>query len=278
MSDHDGHDHDHDHGHDGDDDQPTDELIDLTEAVGIARSGLRSDVQVLVDALAEGELFVPLAEDIDDAPEGEVIEVEKELSFRPHMVLDEDQNMFCVAYTDPDFMEPMREALGWTTSGGELKFASVPANFVLDMALQVIDDREVFGLVINAGLDEELMLRRDEIASIARGQALPLVGYVADIEPGPEETMRPVDGAEPLPEAMLSALAEAVRKEAELAKAEAIVTFNPERDREPHPTIVLTLARHGVDRHQVAEAVMDLVSPHVPEPGYVDIVFRDPAN
>ncbi len=278
MSDHDGHDHDSDHDHGGDDDHPEDELIDLTEAVGIARRGLRSDVQVLIDALAQGELFVPLAEDIDEAPEGEVIEVEQELSFRPHMVLDEDQNMFCVAYTDPDFMEPMRDALGWTTSGGELKFASVPANFVLDMALQVIDDREVFGLVINAGLDEELLLRRDEVASIARGQALPLVGYVADIAPGPEETLNPIDGAEPLPEGMLQALAEAVHAQADLAKAEAIMTFNPERDREPHPTIVLSLARHGVDRHELAEAVMELVSPHVPEPGYVDIVFRDPAN
>lgn len=278
MSDPDGHsDHD-DHDHDHSDDHGGGDLTDLTDAVGIARRGLRSDVQVLIDALPDGELFVPLAEDIDEAPEGKLIEVEHEISFRPHMVVDEDQNMFCVAYTDPDFMEPMREALGWTTSGGELKFASVPAQFVLEMALQVIDDKEVFGLVINAGMDEELMLRRDEVASIARGQALPLVGYVADIPPGPDEQNEVVQGAEALPKAMLDALDAAVAAQADLASAEVATTFNPERDREPHPTITLSLSRHGVDREALAEEVMELVSPHVPAPGYVDILFRDPPN
>lgn len=279
MSDHDGHgDRDHDHDHDHEEDQSEDELIDLTEAVGIARRGLRSDVQVLVDALPDGELFVPLAEDIDEAPEGKLVEVDHEISFRPHMVLDDEQNMFCVAYTDPDFMEPMREALGWTTSGGELKFASVPAQIVLEMALQVIDDEEVFGLVLNAGMDEELLLRRDEVASLSRGQALPLVGYVAEIPPNPDEASEAVEGAEPLPAAMLEALESAVAAQADLASADAVVTFNPERDREPHPTITLSLSRHGVDRESLADAVMDLVSPHVPAPGYVDILFRDPPN
>lgn len=255
-----------------------DELDDLTEAVRRARRGLRSDVQVLVDQLPHGELLVPLAEDIDEAPEGERIELEQELTLRPHMVLDEEHNMYCVAYTRSDLMEPMRQQLGWTTSGGELKFCSVPAQFVLDMALQVIDDEEVFGLVLNAGSDEELMLRRDEVGSLAQGQALPLVGYVSELPEVPGEETRVVEDAEPLPAALYAALDEAVRALPDLVAAEVQTTFNPERDREPHPTIKLRLKRHDADRHQLAESVMDRVGPHVPPPGYVDVIFLEPAN
>jgi hypothetical protein len=264
----------HDDGHDHD----PDELEDLTDVVRQARRGLRSDVQELVDMLPFGELLVPLAEDIDDAPEGERIEIEKDLTFRPHMVLDEEHNMYCVAFTRPEFMETMREELGWTTAGAELKFCSVPAQFVFDMALQVIDGEEVLGLVINAGTDDELMLRRDEVGSLAQGQALPLVGYVGELPESADEQTRVVEHAEPLPEALHAALQEAVAAHAELSSAEVQVTFNPERDREPHPTITLRLARHDVDRHALAESVMERVAPHVPPPGYVDVLFRDPAN
>lgn len=266
MTDHDGHDH------------GADELQDITDAVRQARRGLRSDVQALVERLPDGELLVPLAEDIADAPEGERIEIEQDLTFRPHMVLDEEHNMYCVAYTRPEFMETMRAQLGWTTSGEELKFCSVPAQFVLDMALQVIDEQEVFGLVINAGADDELMLRRDEVGSLAQGQALPLVGYVSELPEGPGEETQVVEGAEPLPDSLHAALAEAVAAHDELSGADVQITFNPERDREPHPTITLRLARHDVDRHELAEKVMERVAPHVPPPGYVDVLFRDPAN
>ncbi len=266
MTDHDGHDHD------------APELQDLTDAVRRARRGLRSDVQALVERLSDGELLVPLAEDIEDAPEGERIEIEQELTFRPHMILDEEHNMYCVAYTRPEFMETMRAQLGWTTSGEELKFCSVPAQFVLDMALQVIDEQEVFGLVINAGAEDELLLRRDEIGSLAQGQALPLVGYVSELPESLGEGTQVVAGAAPLPDALHAALAEAVQAHDELSGADVEVTFNPERDREPHPTITLRLARHDVDRHVLAEAVMERVAPHVPPPGYVDVLFRDPAN
>lgn len=263
-----------DHHHDHDDD----ELVDLTEFVRRARRGLRSDVQALVDALPFGELLVPLAEDIEDAPEGERIEIEEDLTFRPHMVLDDEHNMYCVAFTRPELMEGMREELGWTTSGDELKFCSVPAQFVLDMALQVIDGQEVVGLVINAGTDEELMLRRDEVGSLAQGQALPLVGYVSELPEAPEGETRIVEHADPLPDELHAALSAAVAAQPELSGAEVQVTFNPERDREPHPTITLWLARHDADRHAIAEAVMERVGPHVPPPGYVDVLFKDPAN
>lgn len=259
-------------------DGPSDELDDLTDAVRHARRGLRSDVKELVERMPHGELFVPLAEDIDEAPEGERVEIDQELTLRPHMVLDEEHHMYCVAYTRPELMEPMRQQLGWTTSGGELKFCSVPAQFVLDMALQIIDDEEVFGLVLNAGSEDELLLRRDEVGSLAQGQALPLVGYVSELPETPGEETQVVEHADPLPAALHEALADAVRAHPDLAGAEVHTTFNPERDREPHPTIKLRLQRHDADRHLLAESVMERVAPHVPPPGYVDVIFLEPAN
>src|SRR6187402_3592884 len=61
---------------------------DLTAVVEAARRGLRRDVSRLVDALDGAELLIPLARDIDAAPEGERIEIEGELKLRPHLLVD----------------------------------------------------------------------------------------------------------------------------------------------------------------------------------------------
>ncbi len=269
TGDRDHHDHEHPEEH-------LDELLDLSDLVEDARSGLRSDVQNLVDAFTQGELFVPLAEDIPDAPEGQRVEVEDELTFRPHMVIDDEGHMYSVAYTRPEFAEAMQEHLGWTTDGGDLKFCSVPARFVLEMALSVIDEEEVFGLVLNAGSDGELVLRRDEVGSMMQGHAVPLVGYIDDLSEVADEDTIVVEGADPPPAALLEALRAAQEQQEGLADFEVATTFNPERDREPHPTITLVLADSSVDRRSLAEAVMSTVSQHLPPPGYADVVFRDP--
>src|SRR5690606_21683505 len=118
----------------------------LTLAVAAARSGLRSDVARLVQALQSGELLVPLADDIADAPEGERVETEEPLTIQPHMVLDPDGGAFCVFFTHVAFVEPIASELNWSTAGGELKLCTLMAQHALQMALSVIDEVEVRGL------------------------------------------------------------------------------------------------------------------------------------
>ncbi len=268
------HNHEHDHAHEHEHDE-----VDLEPAIEAARTGLKSQVALFVEALKDAPVYIPLSEDMPNAPEGELIELEGDLTFRPHMILNSDESIFAVAYSEPELVEPMQSALDWKTSGGELKFVCVPSQVLFDLAQVDVDGEPLSGLVFNPGTDLELVLQRDEAAAIGQGNAIPLVGYVADLPPGAEEDTQIVDGAEPPPAELLLALERAVSKVSDLVATEVATTFNPERDREPHLTITLTvISRDGLDRQALADATMEEAAPHLPSPGYADIVFRDAPN
>jgi hypothetical protein len=154
---------------------------------------------VLVEALEGAEVLVPLAENIVGAPEGERIETEEPLTIQPHMVLDPDGGAFCVFFTHVAFVEPIAARLGWQTAGEELKLCTLMAQHAIQMALSVIDEVEVRGLVLNPGTDFELMLLRDELGSLAKSQPLPLVGYIQDIDSTDEEGTLLAEPADPPP-------------------------------------------------------------------------------
>lgn len=202
----------------------------------------------------------------------------EELSFRPHMLLHGDGSAFAVAYTETELVEPLASHLDWKTSDGELKFIQVPSHVALELGQTRAADHDIAGLVVNPGTDEELVLQRDEVASIAQGKALPLVGYVDELPDGVDEQTQDVPDADPPPKALVDALEASKRNLDELADYEVKTTFNAERDREPHLTILLSLSRHGVDRSALADEVMKQVAEHLPAPGYADVVFRDPPN
>lgn len=271
-----GHDHDHEgHDHDGEALEP----IDLGPSLVAARTGLRSQVQKLVDDLPEAQIYIPLAEDLPEAPEGEQIALDGELTFRPHMILNSDHSVFAVGYSDPELVEEMQKALGWQTAGEDLKFICVPAHVIFDLAQMRLEGEDVTGIVFNPGTDEELVLQRDEAASLIQGTAIPLVGYVADLPPSAEEETEIVQGAAAPPQELLDALEAAVAKLPDLVKTEVQTTFNPERDREPHLTLTFTvIGRDGLDRQAIADEAMLEAAPHLPAPGYADIVFRDAPN
>ena len=195
------------------------------------------------------------------------------------MILGEDEAIFAVAYSEPELVESMQESLGWGTSGGDLKFISVPSDVALDLAQVTIDSEPVTGLVFNPGTEHELVLRRDEVASLSQAVAIPLVGYVSELPPDADFEATVVEGAPLPPEALMAALESAKSDNADLVGYSVHTTFDPERDREPHLTITLVvIGRHDLNRGALAEAVMDEVGPLLPEPGYADVVFRDAPN
>jgi SseB protein N-terminal domain len=266
--------HDSNHSHEHDDDA-SEAFVD---ALMNARGGLRSLVQAVVDHLDEGALFLPLSEDIAGAPEGQELPLDGELSFRPHMVLDPDEKPYAVAFTDPSLAEEIEAALGWQTSGEELKFVRLPARAVLEIALEQVDGIPVEGLVIDPSTESELTLSRDEVQSISAGKAIPLVGYIEELPEGEEDGTQIVEGADPPPKALLDALDHAKKKLHHLVGYRVDTTFNPERDREPHLTITLHLRSPDSPRGALADDVMELIAPHLPPPSYADIVFRDAPN
>ena len=246
---------------------------DLTPLVKGAQRGLRSDVQALLEGLEEGELFIPLARNIDGVAEGERLNVDGEVKLTPHMLLDGDGNHYAALFTHPDLLAPMERELGWKTDGEDLKFCTVPALFGLDMALEVVDGEHVMGLVLNPGSDAELSLRRAELASIANGKAIPLVGYVAGLPPEVGDETLIAEGGEPASAELLAALEACLGSLPEVLGYHLLRTFNAERDLEPHPTLKLETRVEESLLAGIARKVIDAIGEHLPPPGYIDIVF-----
>jgi hypothetical protein len=253
---------------------------DLVAKIIQARRGFRKDVAALLDALEQADLLIPLAEPVAGATTGERTKIEGELRLLPHFLPTPEGPQFAALFTSAPLLDAVAAQLGWTTgpAGGELEYCCVPGGVALQMASGTLD-AQVQGVVIDAGAESELVLTTAEVRQLVAGQAIPLVGYVAAIPDDHERTLVAEPGAPPPPE--LTAALERCLTElaADLAGYELLRTFNPERDLEPHPTIKLLTRparRDGkLDHQHLAKHVFDAVGPHLPPPGYVDIVFED---
>lgn len=247
---------------------------DLTALVTQARRGLRRDVAALMAALDEAELFVPLRSHVDGAPEGEVVALDHELEIVPHFLSDDTGRGFAVLFTRAELVEGVATELGWQTDDHELSVCSLPGRVACELALGVIDEEAVFGLVIDAGQASELVLRRAELASIVAGTPVPLVGYLGDLPPLEDEEVLLAEPSDPPPPAFTSALERCLAELPEITGHRLARTFNRERDLEPHLTLRLVTGADA-DRRALAERVIAAVGELVPPPGYIDILFDD---
>jgi hypothetical protein len=134
-------------------------------------------------------------------------------------------------------------------------------------------DEHVQGVVIDAGAESELVLTASEVRTLVAGQAIPLVGYVAAIPDDHDKTLI-AEAGYAHPTEVVGALQRCVQELEELMSYELLRTFNPERDLEPHLTIKLRTKAGKVDHAHLARHVFNAVNPHLPPPGYVDIVFE----
>ena len=247
---------------------------DLTPLIKNAQRGLRRDVQALLDQLPQGELFIPLVRNIDGVGDGQRLDIDNgEVKLVPHMLLDEEGNHYAALFSHPELMAPMERQLGWKTDDEDLRFCTVPAMFALDMALEVVDEEHVMGLVLNAGTDYELALRRPELASLTNGKAIPLVGYVANLEPDEGETTLIAEGGESPNPALIAAIEARLAELPQVEGYALIRTFNAERDLEPHPTLKLATKVDESELSGIAGKMIDAIGKHLPPPGYIDIVF-----
>ncbi len=255
---------------------PTETSSLLTLRVTEAQSGLRRHVEALIAALPEGELLVPLARDIPEAPEGERVEFDGELTLVPHLLPDAEGNLFSALFTQPEPLDPIVAALEWTTDGEPLKVCAFPARIALEMALNVIDEQNVRGLVIDAGSDSELCLTRTELSNILAGHAIPLIGYVGDIpDDGQARTLIAETG--PLPDALLERLASWASSAPQVRAHRLERTFNADRDLEPHLSLTLEVGPDA-DRHQLFQGVTQALEGSLPPPGYLDVLFVGAAD
>lgn len=245
---------------------------DLAEKLKLARRGFRRDVAALLEALEQADLLIPLAEPLAGATTGERTQIRGELRLQPHFLPTPEGPHFAALFTSAPLLDAIAAQLRWRTGDGELEFCSVPGGVALEMAAGTLDEN-VQGLVIDAGADSELVLTAAEVRRLATGQAIPLVGYVAAIPDDHERTLI-AEAGEPPPAELTAAIDRCLTELPELSGYELLRTFNPERDLEPHPTIKLKTRPGQLDHQHVAKHVFNAVSPHLPPPGYVDIVFE----
>jgi hypothetical protein len=246
---------------------------DLVSAVKQARRGFKRDVAALLDALEASDLLIPLAEPVAGATTGARTKIEGELRLTPHFLPTPEGPQFAALFTSAPLLDAIGAQLRWRTGDGALEFCSVPGGVALEMASGTLDEI-VQGVVIDAGADSELVLTADEVRRLVTGQPIPLVGYVAAIPDDHDRTIIAEAGAPPAPE-LTAALERCVLELPELRGYELLRTFNPERDLEPHPTLKLKTTSGKVDHQHLAKHVFSAVGPHLPPPGYVDIVFED---
>jgi len=243
----------------------------LTSLVEGARRGFRRDVAALEAALDDATLFVPLARHIAGASEGVPIALDHEIEIVPHFLSDDEGSRHVALFTATDLASLSAEQLGWTTEGEDLAVCSLPARTALDLALGLVDETGVVGLVVDPGHPSELVLRRSELASIVSGNPVPLVGYVADLPLGEDERTLVAEPPSPeLTELFRGFIAELPA----IASHRLVRTFNPERDLEPHLTLELSASAEA-DRRELAKRIIDVVGERIPPPGYLDIVFDD---
>jgi hypothetical protein len=244
---------------------------EVTTAVAAARRGFKRDVAALILTIRTARLLVPLAKRIANVPVGQEQEVGEELSLSPHLLFDDERWGYVAAFTENRLVARATDEIGWTTDDGPLEYCALPGQVVLELALGLADDDRIAGLLINPLDKTELVLRRHEVASIAQGRALPLVGYVGEIPFEPNEDM---EGGPP--DEVVRAI-ESVLKGSSLTTYALKRTFNAERDLEPHLTLNLVGAGETMDRAGVAEKLAAALDGLLPAPGYIDILFDDPA-
>jgi hypothetical protein len=245
----------------------------LTHAVERARSGLRRDVALLLDALDGEELLVPISKTPPDVPDGEEVELKDELTLSPHLLPDSEGDPFVALFTHMEPLDPIVSALGWTTDGGDLKVCGLPARLGLEMALKVLDDQRVRGLVIDPGAPSELGLTRNELASLLAGRPIPLVAYVEHIPRDDSERTLVAESGEPFPPDLIAALEGWVNGVDAVTGYKLERTFNPDRDLEPHLTLTLQVNAEA-DRHDLFKGVTQAISGQLPPPGYLDVLFE----
>jgi hypothetical protein len=245
----------------------------LTRAVERARSGLRRDVAELLASLDGEQLLVPIAKSPPDVPEGEEIEIGEELTLCPHLIPDSEGEPFVGLFTHLSPLEPVVNALGWTTDGGELRVCGLPARVGLELALKVLEDQRVRGLVIDPGAPSELGLTRSELASLLAGRPVPLVAYVEHIPRDESERTQVAESGEPFPERLVSSLESWIGGAPAVSGYRLERTFNPDRDLEPHLTLTLRVAEEA-DRRDLFRGVTQAIAGELPPPGYLDVLFE----
>jgi hypothetical protein len=238
----------------------------LTRPVKDAQSGLRRDVQKLIDAVPSGRLVVPLQRRLTAVRSGTVARLDQSIDIAPHFVPDHLGHPLIALFTFEGPLERVVPSLHWTTDRGPLEICWLPAKAGLQLAYKACDEPSVAGCVLDAGAPSELQLKRAEIRAILDERAIPLVNYakvtLADVPIEP-----PAEGVRNLVEYIVTRHPEVIRYRLERL-------FDPERELEPRLVLTLRVKTSSEGRQELANEIGGTICEELPAFATVQVRFE----
>lgn len=248
--------------------------MDLRDHVLRARSGYRSDVAALGEALGRGDVFVPLARSAG-VPEGRsTLAADADIAL--HSLPSADGTSWVPLFTSRERLLAAGMRNGWTTDGGPLHFVGMPGMTALTSVFAPsLEAGATAGVVFDVGHDSELAMNAAEVLRLIRGEAIPLVGYASRLPARGTEKMLVGEPATPPSHQALDRIAAVLGTEPSVEGWHLRQVFTPERDVQPHLLLDIRAAVTEQERRRISEKVGAIVGElQLPPPGYLDVAFN----
>ncbi|HWA73085.1 MAG TPA: SseB family protein [Polyangiaceae bacterium] len=240
----------------------------LTGIVQKARSGRSQDVQALLVAIPTARFLLPLKHAVPEAPVGQAVTLDRRVDLSPHYLPDGSARRLALfTYFGPlDRIVPTHQ---WMTDGDRLQLFTLPGPTALQLAHRVVDAWNVMRLVIDPGAPSELVLTRNEIASLLERKATSLSEYAGR---GGESCL-PLNAGDPLPPRLVQAIAACLKDHEEVREHRLESVFDPARDKQPRLILRLWTTETAY-RNALVNLITSAVQHELPPPGEMEVRFE----
>mgnify|MGYP001447989833 FL=1 len=249
---------------------------DLTDLVNQAQSGLKRDVEPLVEAIPDGGFFVSLARSLDLPSAMSIPPAEAPLS--THLLKHPDGSIYVTVFTRPEFVQTVQEKEGWKTEDtAKAEVCALNARNALYYAWKLLTQTEgVVGLFINPYQEKSLLLNRREVQNLFNGTATPFAAYAerTPLQEGESIMVRPADVSS-VP-GFTDCVDAFIENEADLEGYEVVALFDEQRNAEPY--LAINFKGEGLKPEQyqdVAQRFVTDLQSKVDFPERLEMMFNE---
>jgi hypothetical protein len=247
---------------------------DLTEALTIARRGLKTDVAHLVELLPEGGFYVSLARSLN-LPDHET-PAPAEAPVSSHMLQHPEGGIYVTLFTRAEFAHKAQQEQSWVSDQGKPEVCPLPARNALYYALQLMLKNEpVVGVMVNPHHESATELNAMEIKNLFEGIAVPFEGYAYNVPYAEGESImiRLADMSE------VTGFSETVQQfltqHPEITSYEMVALFDEQRNLQPY----LAINFHGDDVPEenypaIAGEFVNHLRTHLDLPERLEVMFN----
>ena len=249
---------------------------DLTALVNKAQSGLKRDVEPLVEAIPEGGFFVSLARSLNLPDAMSIPPAKAPLS--THLLKHPDESVYVTVFTRPEYVQMVQEKEDWKTEDTDTaEVCALNARNALYYAWKLLTQTEgVVGLFINPYQENSLLLNRREVQNLFNGTVAPFSAYAerTPLEEGESIMVRPADVSS-VP-GFTDCVEGFVENEADLEGYEVVALFDEQRNAEPYLAINFKGENLKPENYQdVAQRFVNDLQAKVDFPERLEMMFNE---